>query len=446
MKLAYPFIIRKEGFIRMVDVWLPYGKTEICARIPTRNYLGNIEPREKPGVKDTRAEIERALNEPIGTKHLSEITKKGDKAAIVVNDQTRTTPSHLMVLPILDELNKAGIKDEDITIIFGCGTHRPVKTEEMKTLVGEEALQRVKVLSHNCKAKDLTYLGKTKKYLTKVYLNRIFTEANLKILTGDIGLHYYAGYGGGRKSVLPAVAGDETIQHNHAMILNPKSRTGILEGNPVHEDMVEAAELAVPNFIVNIVTNSKRELVRAFAGDLNQAFYEGVKLVDEMYKVPIEKRADVVIASSGGYPHDIDLYQAYKGVDNALEAVKRGGVIIWVAECPEGHGNQVFYEWMTKFKQLKDMETEIKRHFQLGGHKAYYLLKALLRVQIILVSAMPEYYATSVFKLRTAKALNDALRDAFEITGKDGKVLVIPHGNTTLPIVETSEQEKHQNA
>jgi len=423
----------------MVDVWLPYGKTEVCARIPTKNYLGNIEPKEKPGAKDPTKEIERALNQPIGTKCLSEIAKKDDKAAIVVDDHTRATPSHLIIPPILNELNKAGVKDQDITIIFGCGTHRPVTTNEMKTLIGQETLQRVKTVSHDCKTKDLTYLGRTKKHLTKIYINKVFTEANLRILTGDIELHYYAGYGGGRKSVLPAIAGEETIQHNHAMILHPKSRTGILEDNPVHEDMVEAAELAKPNFIVNIVTNSKKEIVRVFAGDLHQAFYEGVKLVDEMYKVPIERRADIVIVSPGGNPHDIDLYQAHKGIDNALDAVKKGGVIICVAECPEGHGNQVFYEWMTKFKELNEVETEIKRHFQLGGHKAYYILKTLQKAQIILVSTMPEYYATGVFKLRTARAINDALRDAFDITGKDGKVWVMPHGNITLPVVKASE-------
>lgn len=432
----------------MVDVWLPYGKTQVCARIPTRNYLGNIEPKEKQGVKDARAEIERALNQPIGTQRLSEIAKQGDKAAIVVNDHTRGTPSYLMIPPLLDELNKAGVKDEDITILFGCGTHRPVKPEEMPALIGEEAVKRVKTLSHDCKAKDLAYLGRTKKALTKVYVNKVFSEANVRILTNEIELHYYAGYGGGRKSVLPAICGEETIHHNHAMILQPKARTGILEGNPVHEDMVEAAELAQPHFIVNIVTNSRKELVQAFAGDYRQAFLEGVKLVDEMYKVPIEKRADIVIVSAGGHPHDIDLYQAHKGVDNALEAVKRGGVVICVAECPEGHGNQVFYEWMTKFKELKDMETEIKRHFQLGGHKAYYLLKTLQKVQVILVSTMPEYYASNVFRLRSARAVNDALKEAFEIAGKDAKVWVMPHGNVTLPVVNTpvsTSELGHQN-
>jgi len=430
----------------MVDVWLPYGKTEICARIPTKNYLGNIEPKEKPSANDPTIEIKRALEQPIGTQPLNQIVKTGDKAAIVVNDQTRATPSHLIIPVILDELNRAGVKDQDITIIFGTGTHRPLKQEEMKILVGEETLQRVRATSHDSKAKDLAYLGKTKTFGTKVYVNRAFFEANVRILTGDIGLHYYAGYGGGRKSVLPAVCGDETIQHNHAMILHPKSRTGVLEGNPVHEDMVEAAELANVHFIINVMTNSKREIVRAFAGHPQKAFIEGVKLVDEMYKVPIEKRADIVIVSPGGHPHDIDLYQAYKGVDSALDAVKRGGVIILAAECPEGHGNEVFLEWMTKFKEPREMEAEIKRHFRLGGHKAYYLLKALQRVQIILVSTMPDYYAIGVFKLRTARAMNDALRDAFDTTGKDGKVWVMPYGNITLPVVKSSEEKVYQTA
>jgi nickel-dependent lactate racemase len=285
----------------------------------------------------------------------------------------------------------------------------------------------------------LVYLGRTKTLGTKVYVNKVFAEADVKILTGDIGLHYFAGYGGGRKSVLPAVSGIETIQHNHAAMLHPKARTGILEGNPVHEDMIEAARLAEPDFILNILTNSKGELVRAFAGDLEKAHIEGVKLVDEMYKLPIERRAKIVVVSPGGHPHDIDLYQAYKGVDCALEAVKRGGVIVWIAECPEGHGNQVFYDWMAKFKEIKQMQTEIKRRFKIGGHKAYYLMKALQKVKIILVSTLPNYYAANVFKLKTAKAVNDALHNAFNIAGKDAKVWVMPHGNVTLPMVKAAE-------
>jgi len=425
----------------MTDVWLPYGKTEVCARIPTRNFLGTIQPKEKPPASDPNAEIEKALNNPIGTKTLDQIAKPDNTVAIVVDDVTRATPTHLMLPPLLNQLNRAGVKDENITVIFACGSHRPVTPEEVKKLIGEEILNRIKVVNHDYKAKDLVFLGKTKTFGTKVYVNRVFAEADVKILTGDVGLHYYAGYGGGRKSVLPGVSGAETIQHNHANLLHPKARTGVLEENPVHQDMVEAAKLARVDFILNIVTNSKQEIVQAFAGDMEQAFNEGVRVVDEMYKVPIEQRADIVIVSSGGNPLDINLYQAYKGIDNALNAVKRNGVIILVAECPEGHGNEVFYEWTVKFKTLKDMEKEIKRHFVLGGHKSYYLLKALQRVKIILVSVMPDYLAVNVFNLKTASAVNNALRDAFDLEGTNAKVWAMPHGNLTLPIMKTVEQE-----
>lgn len=424
----------------MVDVWLPYGRTEVCVRIPTRSFLGSIEPREKPGVPDARAEIERALGESVGSKTLRDLVKPEHKVAMVVDDKTRPAPSHLMVPPIFDELNMGGVRDENITVIFGCGTHRAVTHEEAEKLLGEEVLSRVKAISHDCRAQDLVYVGKTRRHGTKVYLNRVFAEADVKILTGDVCFHYYAGYGGGRKSVLPAVTGEETIKHNHVMLLHPKAKTGVLEGNPIHEDMVEAAKLAKVDFILNVVINSKGEVVKAFAGDFEQAFYEGTKLVDEMFRVTVDRKADIVVVSPGGYPADVNLFQAYKGVDNALEVVKRGGVIILAAECPEGHGNQVFYDWMVKFKDLKAVEREIKRRFVLGGHKAYYLMKALQRVQIILVSSMPDYYATNIFKLKTARAVNDALNEAFSVVGKKAKVWVMPHGNSTLPEVKTKEE------
>lgn len=424
----------------MVDVWLPYGKTEICVRIPTQNFLGLIEPKEKFGVSDAKAEIERALKEPIDSKRLSEFVKPEHKVAIVVDDATRSAPSNLMVPSVLDELGSVGVKDENITVIFGCGTHKAVARDDAVRLLGEAVFNRVKVLSHDCRANDLVYVGTTSKHGTKVYLNRVFAEADVRILTGDIGFHYYAGYGGGRKSVLPGVSGEETIKHNHAMLLHSNAKTGVLTGNPVHEDMVEAARLAKVDFIVNVVTNSKGEVVKAFAGDLEQAFYEGVRLVDEMYRVPVDRKANIVVVSSGGHPADVNLFQAYKGVDSALKIVKRAGVIVLVAECPEGHGNQVFYDWMVKFNDVKAVEKEIKRNFVLGGHKAYYLLEALQNHQIILVSSMPDYYASNIFKLKTARAINDALNETFKIAGKTAKVWVMPYGNFTHPEVQASEE------
>jgi len=429
----------------MVDVWLPYGKTDVCVRVQARNLLGSIEPKERAGCPDARAEVERALKEPlpVGNKRLSEIALPESKVAIVVNDATRRTPTEVMLLPVLNELNLAGVKDENIVVIFGTGTHRPVTPEEAVRIVGEEVFKRVKTISHDCKAPDLVYIGNTR-HGNKVYLNRVFAEADVKVLLGDVDFHYYAGYSGGRKSVLPAISGEETIKYNHALMLNNNARPGILVGNPVNEDMTEAAKLAKVDFILNVVTNSKGQIVKAFAGDLEQAFFEAVKLVDEMYRVAVDRRADIVVVSCGGFPADINLYQAYKAIDAALEAAKRGGVIVLVAECPEGHGNQVFYDWMIRFGDLKAVEREIKRNFVIGGHKAYYLLKALSNHQIILVSALPDYYATNVFKLKTARAVNDALEEAFTIVGRAARVWTMPYGNFTLPEVKASVEETSQ--
>ena len=351
----------------MVDVWLPYGKTNVCVRVPARNFLGSIQPREQASAADAKAEVERALKEPIGTQRLSEIVKAEHKVAIVVDDATRKAPSDIMLSPILAELNAGGVQDENVTVIFGCGTHRAVTSEEAKALVGEEVLNRVRTISHDCRAQDVVFVGTTKTHGNKVYLNRTFAEADVKVLVGDVGFHYYAGYGGGRKSVLPAVAGEGAIKHNHAMILHANARTGVLTGNPVHEDMTEAARLAKVDFIVNVVANSKGEIVKAFAGDLEQAFLKAVEAVDAMYRVTVDRRADIVVVSSGGYPADINLFQAYKAMDSALEVVKRNGVAILVAECPEGHGNQVFYDWMARLGELKKVEREVKRNFVLAG-------------------------------------------------------------------------------
>ena len=426
----------------MVDVWLPYGKTDVCVRVPARNLLGTIEPVEREGVVDAKVEVERALKEPISSKRLSEIAKPESKVAIVVDDATRKAPSEIMLLPVLAELNLAGVKDENVTVIFGCGTHRAVKPEEAVALLGVEALKRIKTISHDCRATDLVCLGTTKTHGNKIFVNRIFAEADVKVLLGDVGFHYYAGYGGGRKGVLPAVCGEETIKHNHSMLLHANARTGVLDDNPVHCDMTEAARLAKVDFILNVVENKKGEIVKAFAGDLEQALIEAVKLVDQLYRVTVDRRADIIVVSAGGYPADMNLYQAYKGLDNVLDAIKRGGVIILVAECPEGHGNQVFYDWMTRLGDLKNVEREIKRNFVLGGHKAYYLLKALQNHQIILVSSLPDYYATSIFKLKTARAVNDALGEALKIAGSASRVWAMPQGSHTLPCFKAPEETK----
>ncbi|MDD3792655.1 MAG: nickel-dependent lactate racemase, partial [Candidatus Bathyarchaeota archaeon] len=400
-----------------------------------------IEPKERQAVADGKAEIDRALAEPIGAKRIAEIVKTESKVAIVVDDSTRKTPSEVMLLSVLAELNSAGVKDENVTVIFGCGTHRAVRPDEAEELIGKEAIKRLKFVSHCCTDPELVYVGTTKTHGNKVYINRIFAEADVRVLLGDVNYHYYAGYGGGRKSVLPAVSGEITIKQNHALMVSSNAKAGNLQDNPVHIDMTEAARLAKVDFILNIVENKEGKIVRAFAGDLEAAFLEAVKLVDEMYRVYVDRRAEIVVVSSGGHPADINLYQACKGLDNALDVVKRGGVIILVAECLEGHGNQVFYDWMSRLGDQKTVEKEIKRNFLIGGHKAYYLLKALQNHPLILVSTLPDFYATSIFKFKTARAINDALNEAFKLTGSASRVWAIPVGNYTLAIFKSPEEK-----
>ncbi|MEM0058034.1 MAG: nickel-dependent lactate racemase [Candidatus Bathyarchaeia archaeon] len=426
----------------MVEVWLPYGKTEVCLRVPTRNFLGSVEPKEKPSLSDVKGEVERALKEPIGSQRLCEAAKAGDKAVIVLDGDTSMTVGRALVPPILDELNGAGVRDEDITLILGWGVNGGF-AGDASAFLGENLARRVKVVSHDLKASDFVYVGATKGG-TKVYLNRIFAEADLKILAGVINPHPFMGYVGGRSGVLPGVASEETVKANHAMLLHSNAGAGVLEGNPVHEDAVEAARIAKVDFTLNVVVNVKGEVVKAFAGDLEKAFYEGVRLFNEMYRVAVDRRADVVVVSAGGYPADINLARAWVSVDNVSEIAKRGGVVVLVAECTEGYGNQAFYKWMVKFKDLKAVEREIKRNFVWGGHSAYQLMRALQKNQIILVSILPDYYAVNVFRLKTARTVNEALNQAFRTVGENAKVWAVPYGNYTLPEVGTVGQSEQQ--
>jgi len=416
----------------MVEISLKYGETSLNIDIPDENLLGIINPNFVKGVENSEDEVLRAILNPLGSPTLDKIVKPGDRVSIVVDDHTRPIKSKIIVKPLLDYLNKIGIPDENITLIIGHGSHRKIREDEAESLLGKEILERVNWLPHDANSEDLVYIGETS-YKTKVYINKIFYDSNVRILTGDVCLHYYAGYGGGRKSVLPAISGMETIRHNHAMLTHPKATTGNLDGNPVHLDMTEAAKMANPQFIVNIVMNHKKEVVKAFAGDLEEAFMQGVKLVDQIYKVKVDKLADIVLVSAGGYPTDIDLYQAYKAIDSALRVVKPGGVLVVAAECRDGHGHQVFYEWMKKYQTLEEIEKEIKNNFKLGGHKAYYLLKAKEKADIILISKMNPKDVKNIFRLEPAKNLDEALEMAFAKKGSNAKILVMPEAAKVLP-------------
>jgi len=422
----------------LVEVWLPYGKTEVCVRVQTKNLLDIIEPKEKTEAENPQSEIENAMENPLGTKRLSETVKPGDKVSIVLGDYDAST-NQLIFSAILKELNSAGIKNGDITVIIAYDPLSISSAKEEMLLLGDGLSVGVGVVRHDCINNERVQVGRTSRG-TDVYLNKMFVEADVKILAGVVEPHIYAGYSGGREGVLPGVSGIETIRHNLSLSLEPKAERGVLEGNPVHEDMVEAAEFAEVDFTLNLVRNSKHEVVKAFAGDLNKAFDESVRFAEDMYKASIESRADIVFLSPGGFPSDATLFESCKSVDAALEATKRGKVIILVAECIEGYGSKDFYETMSRFKtSLRALEKSLKKHFSVGGFMAYRLMKVLQRAKMFLVSVMPDYYVSETFGMKSARTANEALRYAFDIVGKKGTVSFIPYGNLTMPSVEAGK-------
>ena len=422
-----------------MDITLKYGTGTQTASIPDANYVGELSvASDLPGAEDPYAEVQRSLRDPIGTPPLADMVRGARSVAIVVNDHTRKTPTRFILPAVLDELNLAGVPDSAVTVIFGCGTHRDVTPEEEVKLLGEESHARVRTESHECLADDLVNLGVSSTG-NEVLVNRTFATADFRLLISDVEYHYYAGYSGGRKSVLPAVAGDKTIQHNHAQLLHPNASTGNIIDNPIHEDMVAAARLAKADFIVNTVNNTKRQVVKSFAGDLEKAHLEGIKMVDSMYKVTIPEQADIVVVSSGGSPKDIDIYQGTKSVDNALRAVRKGGALVALLEAPEGLGHKVFDDWIRRFGTVEELEDQVRSAFKLGGHKAYYIRKYNAHARVFLVSSLSEEMVRDVLGLTPAADFQEAFDMALDHVGHDEKVLVIPVGDKILPCLPESE-------
>ncbi|MHA1404989.1 MAG: nickel-dependent lactate racemase [Candidatus Helarchaeota archaeon] len=429
----------------MVNLKFKYGSEVLTVNVPDEHFMGELLPYEKEGVPDVAREVERALDDPIKSKKVEEIARDkvrpGGKIVVLADDYTRGTPAYLMIPPILNRLNSVGIKDDQVKVIFATGTHRPTKPEEAKQLLGEEVLKRVKWQDHDCQASDLVSVGKTS-YGNEVKINKEVADADLIIGTGNIGFHYYAGFGGGRKIILPGVSSKETINRNHGMLIDPKAVTGNLDGNPVHEDMMEAARLAGLDSIINLVKNGKGEVVRVVAGEFEAAHAEGVKIYDEMFRVKVKEKADIVICCAGGYPKDINLYQALKAIDNAKFLVKDGGVIIAALECREGIGHAVYTQWAVECKRDSIQETckalteRIRTDFVMGGHKAYYVASVLQYSNIILVSSLDPKEVEEIYWMKPAKDLDEALKKAIEITGNDAKIIAMPLGGHTLPKVE----------
>lgn len=364
-------------------------------------------------------EVERALDNPLG-RGLSDLS--GKSAAILVSDITRPSPSHLLLPPLTRRLNEMGISK--IKVIFGLGTHRRMTAEEENLLLKDCAfLPHVQHDPQKC-----LFLGETKRG-TPIEIFEDAASSDLIIATGNIEYHYYAGYSGGAKAVLPGISSERSVVKNHELMRDPRSISGRID-SPVREDMEDAARIVGLDFILNVVLNSKKQIVKAVAGEFIAAHRSGAAVVDRMYKKKV-KPAEIVVVCAGGRPKDINLFQAHKALDNAKDASVPGGTIILLAECSEGFGNPVFTRWACEAKSAKDCIDRFGREYEFGGHKAALIARESQKHNLVLVSAMPPEQAEMCF-FKPAKTLDEALAMAWDRHGKDARILVMPYGNLTL--------------
>jgi len=377
-------------------------------------------------------EVRRALDNPIGSKKLSEIVKPGEKTVIITSDITRPMPSKVVLPPVIEELMKAGLGYEDITVVFALGSHRKHTEEEKRYLVGDEIYEKIKCIDSD--PSDCVHLGTTS-YGTPVDIFSEVANADRRICLGNIEYHYFAGYSGGIKAIMPGVSTRDAIQANHSNMVKEASRAGALDDNPVRLDIEEVANFVPVDFIVNVVLDESKNIIKAVAGHHKLAHREGCKFLDSLYKVEIPEKADIVVTCPGGYPKDINLYQAQKALDNAKHAVKDGGIVILVASCSEGLGEKVFEKWMLNAESPDSLIRDIQINFVLGGHKAAAIAMLLKKARVFLVSDLDFDFVRSLF-MEPFDDVNKALDEAFKIKGADAKVIIMPYGGSTLPVVK----------
>ncbi len=431
----------------MKKIILPIGDREEEIYLPEDKFLYDICGAQASEEKDLAAATLKAIRNPIESLPLSDIVKPGDKVAIVVSDITRLVGTAEFLPVVLNELNAVGVGDKDIAVVIAAGTHRAHTKEEDILVCGEEVVSRVKIHQHNCRNnEELVELGTTS-FGTTVSVNKYVAEADKVILTGAVTLHPMAGFGGGRKALLPGVAGYDTIMHAHSMNLaenvgdgcNPNCDAGILEGNPMHENITEACALLEPDFLINTVFTPDGRVHEVVAGHWYKAWKKGCDDLMAMAGVPIKEKADVVFASAGGSPKDINLYQSTKTHMNAAFAIKENGILIVTLDCPDIREPEIFSEWFSRSDTLQ-MEKDIRADFSMP---AFVALKARG-----IVNKLTVYFVTRKenfdFVRRTGQIPVATLAEAWELAQrklveqgkKDYKITIMSYAPATLPILE----------
>jgi lactate racemase len=412
-----------------------YGRGEMRFQLDPAQVMGELTINDFPPLPNPAGAIQAAIRNPIQSKPLREIVKANQTVCFIVNDPTRIANSHVFMPILLNELNGVGVPDANMFVIFAAGAHRELTEAEMVEMVGPEAARRVKMFNSDAyDPSQFQYVGTTSRG-NRISFHKRVVEADHIVCTGSIVHHYFAGFGGGRKAMLPGVAAYETICSNHALMLEPGAEIGKLKGNPVYEDQIEGVEFCRPSFLLNVVLNEKKDFLKVFAGDYIQAHLVACEFVEKVYGTPIAQPADLVIATCGGYPKDINVYQLQKTMDNAWVAVREGGVIVILGECVEGVGSDQYLQWMEKYVTPEKIEEQTRCKFVVGGHKAYAVTRLMKKAQFILVSGLDPGLARNLL-FHPAKDLAEALKIASVRLGPNPKILLMPQGSLTVPILK----------
>lgn len=417
---------------------VPCGKGEQIAEIPdtVRVVTGRLNSAKK--LENAAAEIRRALKELAGPVDLDKI-RNASTVAIAVSDITRPVPNRVILPILIDWLNAVGVDADKMRLVIGGGLHRPATGEEMAIMLGQDVLDRVKTYAHDARAADqLVYLG-TSAAGTPVYVNRLFYEADVKISTGMIDPHQFMGFTAGVKGVVIGLGGKETIERNHARMFNEGADLGRVADNPVRQDLEDIGGIIGLDMVLNVVLNERKEILKVAAGHPVQAHCAGVEFAWQVFGVPLE-RADIVISSPGGFPKDINVYQAQKALTPAAQIVKPGGTIILVAECVEGSGEELFEEEMALYAAPQDIISSFKQKpFVAGAHKAYLWGRTLCEARTIVVSGQLNTSLAKLLMVEVYPSLEEAIAEVLPAYPGDCTIVVLPYASSLIPLLTKEE-------
>ena len=418
----------------MPDISIPYGTGHVNCFIPENRFAGVLQAKPQPSMTLTwqRQVVRQALSHPIGSPCLSDLSRGKQHILIITSDHTRPMPSQITMPLLLEEIRR-GNPQAEIHILVATGFHRLTTDKELRDRFGADILSHETVLVHNARdAQSMRCFG-TLPSGGALWLNEQVEWADLILSEGFIEPHFFAGYSGGRKSILPGIASQETVFYNHnaEFIHHPLAHSGSLKGNPLHEDMLYAARQAHLQFILNVCLNEKKQIVRAFAGHFEQAHEAGCAYVQSQTQVPA-CQADIVITGNGGAPLDLNIYQSVKCMSGAEPCVRPGGVIIALCSCYDGHGSQGFYELFRQYQSPSALTQALlqkgRGQTQADQWQAQILARILQKAHVILVTDQCEPELVETFGLRHAACLSKALEMADALTGPQSRILCMPNG------------------